>query len=157
MRTTSLLVLTFFLAIQAPAQTGAAAVLDGKSMLVATRPYEPFRIVPSREIKPRIFDRKFLFLAGLASTATILDITTTSRCLSTYANCREGNPLLGSHPSAAKLYGVNLSMLGGQMLASAWLRREMPHRKLWMIAPIAATASHGFAAALNMRTMRQIE
>ena len=155
MRTT-LLFLTLCIGIHAAAQTGPAAFLDGKSMLVAAQPYEPVRMVQSREIHPRLVDRKVLFLAGLASTATVLDITTTSQCLSTYANCREGNPFLGSHPSAAKLYGVNLSMLAGQMLASAWLRREMPHRKLWMIAPIAATASHGFAAAMNMRTMHQM-
>lgn len=151
----TLLLLTLCIGIHAAAQTAPAAAFDAKSMLVPVR--SQGTIFARREIKPRVLDRKFFVLAGIASTATILDITTTSHCLSTYANCREGNPLLGSHPSAAKLYGVNLSMLAGQILASAWMRREMPHRKLWMIAPIAATASHGIAAALNLRTMHHIE
>jgi hypothetical protein len=76
--------------------------------------------------------------------------------MSTYGDCQEGNPLLGSHPSQAKLYGVSFSMLAGQLLASAWVRREMPNRKLWMALPGIATAGHGLAAALNIRTMHQL-
>lgn len=53
----------------------------------ARQPYDQFSIAPSKETKPRILDRKFLFLAGLATTATVLDVATTSHCLSTYANC----------------------------------------------------------------------
>jgi len=106
--------------------------------------------------KPRIFDRKFLLLAGIATSATILDIATTSHCMSTYGDCQEGNPLLGSHPSPAKLYGVSFSMLGGQLLASAWMRRKMPNGRSWMIPPIIAGTGHGIAAALNFRTMHQL-
>jgi hypothetical protein len=105
--------------------------------------------------RPRIFDRDFFLLAGMVTTATVMDITTTSSCLSGYSTCREANPLLGSHPSGAKIYGVNLSLLAGEIFASAWLRHQMPHRKLWMIPPLVGTAGHGLAAALNVRTMNQ--
>jgi hypothetical protein len=76
--------------------------------------------------------------------------------MSTYADCQEGNPLLGSHPSTAKLYEVSFSMLGGQLLASAWMRHKVPNGKLWMMPPIIATAGHGLAAMLNVGTMHQL-
>ena len=106
--------------------------------------------------KPKLFDRKFLVLAGVATAATVFDVATTSHCISTYAACQEGNPLLGSNPSTAKLYGVSFSMLAGQLLASAWIRHKTPERNLWMIPPIVATAGHGLAAVLNIRTMHQL-
>ena len=116
-----------------------------------------FLYASSEPKKPRILDRKFFLLAGMATAATVLDVATTSHCLSTYAACQEGNPLFGSHPSQAKLYGVSFSMLAGQLLASAWIRRKMPNRNLWMIPPIVATGGHGLAAALNIRTMHQLK
>jgi hypothetical protein len=111
---------------------------------------------PVKPTRPGVFDRKFLVLAGIATAATLLDVATTTHCISTYANCQEGNPLLGSHPSQAKLYGVSFSMLGGQLLASAWMRRKTPNGKLWLVPQIVATAGHGLAAALNFRTMHQL-
>ena len=42
-----------------------------------------FSAVPSEPTKLRVFDRKFLLLTAIATTATLLDITTTSHCLST--------------------------------------------------------------------------
>ena len=73
-----------------------------------------------------MFDRKLFVLAGIASVATMLDVATTMHCMSKDAGCQEEDPLLGSHPSQAKLYGVSFSMLGEQLLASAWLRRKTP-------------------------------
>lgn len=87
----------------------------------------------------------------------MLDVTTTSRCMSRYVDCQEGTPLLGSHPSTAKLYGVSFSMLSGQLLASAWMRRKTPNGKLWMAPMIIAGAGHGLAAILNVRTMHRLD
>jgi hypothetical protein len=75
---------------------------------------------------PRIFNCQFFILAGMATRATFLDITTTSSCISGYATCREANPVLGSHPSSAKIYGVNLPLLAGELFASVWLRHPPP-------------------------------
>ena len=149
------LALIFSFAQQALAQEQTPSTLvDAPS---ATEPSQHiFLFASSEPKKPRIMDRKFLMLAGFATAATLLDVTTTSHCLSTYAACQEGNPLIGSHPSQAKLYGVSFSVLAGQLLASAWLRRKSPDRKLWMVLPIFATAGHGLAAALNLRTMHQM-
>jgi hypothetical protein len=84
---------------------------------VSTPTSSPFRIALSNETKPKVMDGKFLLLAGMASAATFADIATTNRCLSSSVNCQESNPLLGSHPSSGKVYGISLSVLAGQMLA----------------------------------------
>jgi hypothetical protein len=152
----TLTALIFAVALQAAAQNiPATAVFDAQTAI--PRPSQPaFSFTPVKQTKPRVFDRKFLVLAGIATAATVLDVATTSHCMSTYADCQEGNPLLGSHPSTAKLYGVNFSMLGGQLLASAWMRHKAPNGKMWMMPPIIATAGHGLAAVLNVRTMHQL-
>lgn len=139
------------------AQTFAQSeVFSSQTVIVAQQPDNSFIAAPNQVTKPKVVDRKFLLLTGVAAAATVLDVATSSHCISTYATCQEGNPLVGSRPSAAKLYGISFSVLAGEMLASAWLRREMAGRKLWMIPPIAATAEHGIAAAFNLRTMHQL-
>ena len=151
-----LIALILVLSLQAAAQnTSASNVFDTQTAIASHSP-RVVAFTPAKEVKPRVFDRKFIVLAGIATAATMLDIATTSHCMSTYADCQEGNPLLGSQPSTAKLYGVSFSMLGGQLLASAWMRRKNPNSKLWMVPPIIATAGHGLAAALNVRTMHQL-
>ena len=152
----TLIVLILVVAALASAQNMPASTVLGPSTAVTEQPQQIYLYASPKETKPRVFDRKFLLLAGMATAATVLDAATTSRCMSTYASCGEGNPLLGSHPSQAKLYGVSFSILAGQLLASAWTRREMPNRKLWMVPPIFATAGHGLATALNIRTMHRL-
>jgi hypothetical protein len=151
-----LIALIFFVGIQAAGQNiPATAVFDTQTSIVqSSQPAISF--ASTKPTKPGIFNRKFLLLAGIATAATMLDVATTSHCMSTYGDCQEGNPLLGSHPSTAKLYGVSFSMLGGQLLASAWVRHKAPDGKLWMMPPIIATAGHGLAAVLNVRTMHQL-
>jgi len=160
----SLAVLIFAIAMQASAQDSPASTVFDTQITIAPpsqglTSFTPGRTAlatPVKTTKPRVFDRKFLVLAGIATAATVFDVATTTHCMSTYANCQEGNPLLGSHPSQAKLYGVSFTMLGGQLLASAWMRRKTPNGKLWMVPQIVATAGHGLAAALNVRTMHQL-
>ena len=151
----ALLVLIFSFPLQASAQNQTtSSLVDAPSATEHSQ--HIFLYASSEPRKPRILDRKFLMLAGFATAATVLDVTTTSHCMSTYAACQEGNPLICSHPSQAKLYGVSFSMLAGQILASAWLRHRKPDGKLWMVPPIFATAGHGLAAALNIHTMHQL-
>jgi hypothetical protein len=150
------MVLVFVISLQAVAQTAPASNLFDTQTTVTPRPQPAVSFAPAKETKPKVFDRKFFVLAGVAAAATAFDVTTTSRCMSTYVDCREGNPLLGAHPSTARLYGVSFSILGGQLLASAWLRRKTPNGKLWMALPIITAAGHGMAAVLNLRTMHQL-
>ncbi len=78
------LALIFSFAPQASAQKQTPSTLvDGPS---ATEPSQHiFLFASSEPKKPRIMDRKFLMLAGFATAATLLDVTTASHCLSTYA------------------------------------------------------------------------
>jgi len=157
----TLTALIFVVALQAAGQNmPTTAVFDTQTAIVrpaSAQPSQPaFSFASPKPTRPRVFDRKFLVLAGIATAATMLDVATTSHCMSTYGDCQEGNPLLGSHPSTAKLYGVSFSILGGQLLASAWMRHKAPNGKLWMMPPIVATAGHGLAAVLNVRTMHQL-
>jgi len=154
----ALTVLILAIALRATAQTATTTVFETQTAVA--RPSHPFQPAlgptTAKEPRARLFDRRFLPLAGVATAATVLDVATTSHCMSRYADCQEGNPLLGSHPSQAKLYGVSFSMLGGQLLASAWMRRRTPDGKLWMAPPIIASVGHGLAAVLNIRTMHDL-
>jgi hypothetical protein len=146
------IVLMFFLAIEASAQSASspASIRQLQNPFIANKSSNAFQIAASKDARPRVFDRKFLVLTALATTATVFDITSTSHCLSAYRDCREANPLLGSNPSRTKLYGISLSTVAGEMFASAWLRRRQPHSKLWIVPPIAVITSHAIGAALNM-------
>jgi hypothetical protein len=152
----TLMVLTVVVTLQAAAQNAPAPTVLAANTAITEQPQHIFLFALTKKPQPKVLDRKFLALAGMATAATVLDLATTSHCMSTYGNCQEGNPLLGSHPSQAKLYGVSFSLLAGQLLASAWLRHRTPDSKLWMVPPIVATAGHGLAAALNIRTMHQL-
>jgi len=149
--------LIFLIAMEAPAQNSLTPTGFETQVAIARPTQQAASITPAKRETTRVFDRKFFLLAGVAAAATMSDVTTTSRCMSRYADCQEGNPLLGSHPSTAKLYGVSFSMLSGQLLASAWMRRKMPNGKLWMAPTIIAGAGHGVAAILNVRTMHRLD
>jgi len=151
-----LVVLILVTSLAAAGQDAPASSVFDTQTVITPQSQPAVSFAPAKETKPRVFDRKFFVLAGIATAATVLDVATTSHCMSTYADCQEGNPLLGSHPSQAKLYGVSFSILGGQLLASAWLRRKAPNGKLWMAPSIITAAGHGLAAVLNLRTMHQL-
>jgi hypothetical protein len=149
--------LIFLIAIEASAQNGLTRTGFDTQVAIPRPIQQAVSIAPAKRRDNKSFDGKFFLLAGVATAATMLDVTTTSRCMSRYADCQEGNPLLGSHPSTAKLYGVSFSMLSGQLLAGAWMRRKMPNGKLWMAPMIIAGAGHGLAAILNVRTMHRLD
>jgi hypothetical protein len=151
----TLIVLTLVTALPLAAQESSTfGAFENKAATAASRRHVVL-YASSDPARPKILDRKFLLLAGMAAGATVFDVVTTTHCMSAYAGCQEGNPLLGSHPSSAKIYGVSFSIFAGQMLASGWVRHKMPNRNLWMVPPIVATAGHGLAAVLNIRTMHQ--
>jgi hypothetical protein len=108
-----LIALILVLGLQAAAQnTSASNVFDTQTAIAAHSP-RVVAFTPAKEVKPRVFDRKFIVLAGIATAATMLDIATTSHCMSAYADCQEGNPLLGSHPSTGHIgmRFISLSLL----------------------------------------------
>ena len=157
----TLTALIFVVALQAAAQnTPATAVFDTQTAIAQpaiAQPSQPvFSIASPQPTKARVFDRKFLVLAGIATAATMLDVATTSHCMSTYADCQEGNPLLGSHPSTAKLYR-------GQLLdvrrSTAGECLDAPQGAEWKVvddAPDHRDRRPRVAPVLNVRTMPQL-
>jgi hypothetical protein len=94
--------------------------------------------------------RGFAILATISVAATIADVELTSNCLKTSANCREANPILGSNPSRARLYGFNVPITAGEILLSGVLRRRSPERKFWRVPLISVTGTHAAGIASNM-------
>src|ERR1044071_1497611 len=91
--------LAFFFFILVMGISGQAVAQDAPVFPALNTPAEAqhsqhvFIYATSEPKKPRILDRKFFLLAGMATAATVLDVATTSHCMSTYAACQEGNPL----------------------------------------------------------------
>jgi len=77
--------LMVFIVLQAAAQNLHSKMFDTQ---VAVYPPSQTKAFDAANMthKTRILDRKFLLLAGIATSATILDIATTSHCMSTYAD-----------------------------------------------------------------------
>ena len=86
----TLTALIFVIALQAAAQNiPATAGFDTQTVIA--RPSQPaFSFASPKPTKPRVFDRKFLLLAGIATAATVLDVATTSHCMSTMRIARKG-------------------------------------------------------------------
>jgi hypothetical protein len=90
----------------------------------------------------RTVDKKFLILFGMTAALTVTDIELTQRCMRA-GTCHEANFLCGTNPTRARMYGINIPILGGQAIFSAWLKRRHPERNGWMISPIADSVAHG--------------
>ena len=111
---------------------------------------EPLALMPvmtspvpkERKVADRTVDRKFLILFGMTTALTVADIELAQRCMKA-GTCHEANFLYGDNPTRARMYGINIPVLGAQMLVSAWLKRRHPERDQWMISPIADSIAHG--------------
>jgi hypothetical protein len=102
----------FATALHAAAQNAPASRVFDTQTVIATRPQRVVSFTPTKETRPKIFDRKFFVLAGIATAATMLDVTTTTHCMSKYAGCQEGNPPLGSHSDRGRAVPVGVSDQG---------------------------------------------
>lgn len=116
---------------------------------------EPLALAPVVTIMPapgkqkvadRTIDKKFLVLFGVATALTVTDIEVTQQCLHA-RTCSEANTFYyGSNPTRARMYGINVPILGAQMISSAWFKRRHPEHKQWMISPLADSVSHGIGS-----------
>jgi hypothetical protein len=97
------------------------------------------------KVADKTVDKKFLLLFGVTAVLTVTDIELTQHCLRA-GTCREANFLYGANPTRARMYGINVPLLGTQMMFSAWLKRHRPERNQWMIAPITGSVAHGIGS-----------
>jgi hypothetical protein len=97
---------------------------------------------------PRTVDRGFLIFHGLMFAATAADAYTTTRALQNPLNY-ENNPLLGRHPGASKVWGVEMGISGGVTFLDYILERRFPHQGASRIFPIVLTVVHAIGAGRN--------
>jgi hypothetical protein len=155
--------LLLFCSVHSAAQSVTpVARMEGVSPeLVSAMPAAPFeplaprnsfvaRSIPS-PARPRTFDRTFALLATVSAAMMVADVELTANCVKTVANCREANPLFGSDPSRARLYGVNVPIYAGEVLLSQILRRKFPERKSWMRPFLSLTGAHGVGVVSGLR------
>ena len=101
-----------------------------------------------RAEKTKTADRKFWTVTGLAAASTVSDVEVTAHALQN-PNCSEHNPLFGSHPSRAKMYGVSVPATAAYALVGYWLKKRGV--KLWAVPQLSLTAGHGVGSALSAR------
>jgi hypothetical protein len=93
-------------------------------------------------------DRKFWAMTALSSASTVSDIEVTAHALQN-PNCVEHNPLFGSHPSRAKMYGVSIPASAAYTMVGYWLKKRGV--KLWAVPQLSLTGGHAVGSALSSR------
>lgn len=121
----------------ARAQDGAPRVAGSPSGYMAQRTSIKAAHVPR-------FDWKFDTLLAGEIASSLYDSAQTINCLNHFANCRETNSIYGPHPSAARLYGTSLALVGAYAFGSYELRRHgpAPLRRLWPCGMADAIYEH---------------
>ena len=99
-------------------------------------------------------DRKFFLLNAFSTVALLADLETTARGLAAQPKAVELNPLLGKHPSTARLYGTGLSINALLIYQSYHFKKLGPRRKVWTIAPKISIVVHTAAAINNLIATR---
>jgi hypothetical protein len=107
------------------------------------------RRVPISPRKRSGFER----LAILGTTAWAADTATTEIGLST-TRARELNPILGSHPSPARLWGTAISLQGFFLYACHQESEEHPRGRFWRVAMKISVGVHTFGAVNNLLVIR---
>ena len=93
-------------------------------------------------------ERSFVVFSAFSIGATVADMALTNRCVSA-GTCVETNPLFGTRPTAAGLYGVSMSLTAGELLLSYYLKKHYPDSKAWMVGPVVSIIAHGAGIAVN--------
>jgi hypothetical protein len=94
--------------------------------------------------------------AAAALGAGIFDARTTTQLIA--AGGAEQNPIYGSHPTAARLYGTNVGTVLGAWILTDWLRRRRPDASRTLdrnmfFSELGATAVHVGAGVYNQASM----
>ncbi len=126
--------------------SGAPVTLTPPRAAVPPSPSAVAFMVPQR---PKAFDRGFGVWMAASFAATAADIESTAHGISS-CGAVELNPLFGSRPSRARMYGVGMPITAGYDLLALWAKRRRPNSRLWMLLPGSMTALHAGAAAHNL-------
>jgi len=95
-------------------------------------------------------DRKFILLHTLSTMALIADLETTARGLARQPKPTELNPLFGSDPTRARLYGIGVPLSAFAFYLSYHSKKIAPRRSVWKVGPELSIAVHSAAAINNL-------
>jgi hypothetical protein len=106
--------------------------------------------------KPADWNRARWAAAAAALGAGIFDAHTTTQLL--MAGGAEQNPIYGSHPSAARLYGTNIGTVVGAWILTDWLRHRLPDQSRTLernmfLSELGATGVHIGAGVSNQTAL----
>lgn len=84
-----------------------------------------------------------------------LDAHTSLRCFHRFSSCHERNPLLGSHPSSARMYTQLNLYVTGLALTELYLkdsrRREKGSTLVWLTGPAVSLPYNLISSVGNIR------
>jgi hypothetical protein len=100
-------------------------------------------------------NRRFWLMAAVQVAATVADGETTQWALRSHPDAREINPLFGSRPDRAKMYGIAFSITALQILlqhhAKIISEQTGKFRNGWLVGASVNTGFHTFLSIHNAR------
>ena len=102
----------------------------------------------TKEKSGKIADKKFWAMTALSAASTVADIEVTAHALQN-PNCHEHNPLLGTHPSRAKMYGISVPATTAYALVGYLLKKRGV--KIWAVPQLSLTGGHALGSGLSAR------
>jgi len=110
---------------------------------------------PAPEVHFDRSNRRFWLMAAVEVAATVADGETTQWALRTHPDAREINPLFGSRPDRAKMYGIAFSITALQILlqhhAKTISEGTGKFQNGWLVGASVNTGFHTFLAIHNAR------
>jgi hypothetical protein len=98
----------------------------------------------------RTLDRHFILLNTLSAVALVADLETTVRGVEGQAKGAELNPLFGSHPTRARLYGIAVPLNIFSLYVSYHYKKIEPRGSIWKLGPGVSIGVHTAAAINNL-------
>jgi tape measure domain-containing protein len=95
-------------------------------------------------------DKKFIAVAATEGAAQAIDGWYTAK-IAGQPGMRELNPLLGPHPSVARIIGTSAGIYAGEIFLNYELKKRKSFKKLWWIPALGVTTVHTIAAVHNSR------
>lgn len=94
----------------------------------------------------KVADKKFWMWNTPALAANAADLAQTAQCLLAQT-CVEQNPLLGSNPSMARLFGTSLPVFAGELGFSYYMKKSGHN---WKAIPALSAVTHVVAVGTSL-------
>ena len=134
------------LSIVAVAGDGSSApATTANTNNLITKPY----LDVTRQPRPM---KSFWTMVAVSSVLTAMDVELTNSCVRS-GQCREANPLYGSNPTRARMYGISVPITAGANLMSYMLHRRN-RGTLGFMPQLGLSLSHVAGIGTNVAVRR---